>query len=126
MEPLYRGSKLIVKSTTNALKVINSNEYDSCRKNSLGKSSKTGFKNIQTLTVCHKGCKVITRDGKILEPDEVTKKTKILGIVGDKNFVVLENGKRLYATMEELSNLERIKYTLPLKFSGRKPLQNKE
>lgn len=126
MEPLYRGSKLIVKSTTNALKVINSNEYDSCRKNSLGKSSKTGFKNIQTLTVCHKGCKVITRDGKLLEPDEVTKKTKILGIVGDKNFVVLENGKRLYATMEELSNLERIKYTLPLKFSGRKPLQNKE
>lgn len=96
------------------------------QKNSLGKSSKTGFKNIQTITVCHRGCKIITRDNKILEPDEVTKHTKILGIVGDKNFVILENGKRLYATIEELSKLERIKYITPLKFSGRKPIQNKE
>ena len=126
MEPIYRGSKLIIKSTTNAIKIVNSNEYESCRKNSLGKSSKTGFKNIQTLTVCHKGCKIITRDNKILEPEEVTKHTKILGIVGDKNFVILENGKRLYATIEELSKLERIKYITPLKFSGRKPIQNKE
>ena len=122
MEPLYRGSKLIVKSTTNKVKVINSNEYDSCRKNSYGKSSKTGFKNIQTLTVCHKGCKVLTRDNKILEPEEITKSTKILGTVGDKNFVILENGKRLYATIDELSKLERIRYVVPLKFSGRKPL----
>lgn len=126
MEPLYRGSKLIIKSTTNALKVINSNEYDSCRKNSLGKSSKTGFKNIQKLIVCHKGCKILTRSNEIIEPEDVTKNTKIIGVVGDKNFVILENGKKLYATTEELSKLERIKYTLPLKFSGRKQIQNKE
>jgi len=120
MEGLYDSSKLIVKSSTNKIKIINSNELNSCRKNSMAKSSKTGFKSIASMIVCHKGCSLLTRDGSVIDPESFTKKTRVVGIVGDKNFVVLENGKKLYADFAEVKELSQIKYIVPLKFSGRK------
>lgn len=120
MEGVYNSSKLIVKSSTGKVKVINSDELNSCRKNSLAKSSKTGFKGISNLIVCPKGCSILTREGSIIEPEKFTKKTRVIGLVGDKNFVVLENGKKMYVDFDEVNKLSQVKYIVPLRFSGRK------
>jgi DNA gyrase/topoisomerase IV subunit A len=128
MEGIYKGSLFIVFSGTNAVKIMKSDEYDSARKNSASKTSKTGFKDIRKLVVCHKGCSLLTNRMKLIEPDDVKKDTKIIGMVGDRNIVILEDGKKEYSTKKDICDLKHVAYVIPLKFSGRneKPKQKEK
>lgn len=123
MEGLYNGSTIIFDSGRGALKCVNSNEYESCRRNTSSKSSKTGFKHLKHMIVVPKGCLVLTTNSKLVVPEKLKSFKDYVGVVGDTNLVVLKNGKKEMKTIEEISSSKEIKQifkVVPIKFQGRK------
>lgn len=123
MEGLYNNSFIIFDSGRGLLKVVSSNEYESCRRNTSSKSSKTGFKNLKHMIVVPKGCLVLTNNCKLIEPEKLKSYKDYVGVVGDSNLVIMKNGKKEIQSSEELiesGNVKQIFKVVPIKFSSRK------
>ena len=119
-DAIYKGTKVVVFSSTGCVKVLNTDKYSSSRRNTYAKSSGTGFKSISKAILCYRGCKLLTNDYRFIEPEEVTKKTKIIGQVGDTNLVILSSGKKSIEKMESIKGIKNIAKIYPISFKSRK------
>lgn len=121
MEALYKKSKIIFVSGNGLVKVVESDKYESNRRNTGSKSSGTGFKSLKTMVVVPKGCLVLTTANKLVEPEKLKSYKDFVAVVGDTNFVCLKNGKKSILKSEEISSIgiKNIYKIAAIKFSGR-------
>lgn len=122
MEGLYKKSKIIFVSGNGLVKVVESDKYESNRRNTGSHSSGTGFKNIKAMVIVPKGCLVLTANNKLIEPEKLKSFKDYIGVVGDTNFVCLKNGKKSMLKPDEIKKLKmkEIYRIVPIKFAGRK------
>ena len=122
MEGLYKKSKIIFVSGNGLVKVVESDKYESNRRNTGSHSSGTGFKNIKAMVIVPKGCLVLTANNKLIEPEKLKSFKDYIGVVGDTNFVCLKNGKKSMLKPDEIKKLKmkEIYRIVPIKFASRK------
>jgi DNA gyrase/topoisomerase IV subunit A len=122
MEGIYKESKIIFVSGNGLLKTVDSDKYESNRKNTGGKSSGTGFKALKAMIVVPKGCLVLKTDNKLVEPEKLKSYKDYVGVAGDKNLLVLKSGKKSIVTADELKKVKTkdIYRIVPIKFLARK------
>ena len=122
MEGLYKKSTIIFVSGNGLIKQVDSEKYESNRRNTGSKTSGTGFKNIKAMIIIPKGCKILTANSKLIEPEKLKSYKDYIGVVGDTNFVCLKNGKKSILKQGEVVKLKMkdIFKIVPIKFEGRK------
>lgn len=119
---IYKGTQLIVYGTNGKVGVVNSNDYESNRKNTFAKQtcSGFGFNQIANIIPIYNGCDVLTPNG-IIDISNINKHTNVLGGVGDYNFVIMNDDTKCYMKKEvAISKCSDISKIIPIKFKGRK------
>lgn len=122
MEGLYKKSKILFVSGNGLVKVVDSEKYESNRRNTGSHTTGTGFKNIKAMVIIPKGCLILTNSGKKIEPEKLKSYKDFVGVVGDTNFVCLKNGKKSIVKISDISSIKTkdIFKIIPIKFEGRK------
>lgn len=122
MEGLFKKSKILFVSGNGLLKVVESDTYESNRRNTGSRSSGTGFKNIKAMVVIPNGCQILTVDKKLIEPEKLKTYKDFAGVVGDTSFVCMKNGKKMIVKKDDIKTLKTkdIFKVIPVKFSSRK------
>jgi DNA gyrase subunit A len=122
MEGLYKKSKILFISGNGLVKVVDSEKYESNRRNTGSRTTGTGFKNIKSMVIIPKGCLILTNNGKKIEPEKLKSYKDFVGVVGDTNFVCLKNGKKSIVKISDISSIKTkdIFKIIPIKFEGRK------
>lgn len=122
MEGLFKKSKILFVSGNGLVKVVESDNYESNRRNTGSRTSGTGFKNIKAMVVIPNGCQILTVDRKLIEPEKLKTYKDFVGVVGDTSFVCMKNGKKMIVKKDDIKTLKTkdIFKVIPVKFSSRK------